>query len=126
MIRIKMTGAPPRFRLCPDCGEAHEASDWPDNHRHWEEVVCSPSVVRDGLDDLFHPMTNARIDSKREFSRITKEQGGIEVGNEEQKDTRKMDAITPDEVAQAKAKVDQGYVPHPEQATAQETRDVIA
>ncbi len=125
-MKIKLSGSPPRYRLCPDCGQAHDVTEWPDNHRRYDEAVCFPSVVRDGLDDLFHPMTNQRLDSKREFSRITKENGGIEVGNEEQKDTRKMDEISTDEVAQAKAKVDQGYVPRPEYASAQETRDVIA
>lgn len=115
-----------RYRVCPDCGTMHDVSDWPGNHRRWNEVLCRPSVIRDGLDDLFHPMDNNRYDSKRAFSRTTSELGGWEMGTEEQKDTRKFDEITQDEVAQAKAMVDQGYVPHPEQATKAETLEVIS
>lgn len=118
-----------KFRRCRACGDYHWTNAWPANHVEpvpERSALSSPSVVRDGLDDLYHPMTlNQRVDSKREFSRITKEMGGIEVGTDEQKDTRKFDHITQDEVAEAKAKVDQGYVPHNEYATAKETSEAL-
>ena len=116
------------YRKCGACGDKHWTNAWPANHVEplpQRSSLPSPFVVRDGLDDLFHPMTNQRIDSKREFSRITKERGGIEVGTEEQKDTRKLDHITQDEVAEAVAKVNQGYVPHNEYATAKETSEAL-
>jgi len=110
-----------RYRVCPDCGDMHDVNDWPGNHVKWNEVVCSPSVVRDGLDDLFHPMDNNRYDSKRKFSAVTNELGGVEIGTSEQQDNRYYDTAKQDDVAQAKQMVDQGYKPNPETANLAQT-----
>ena len=118
-----------RYRRCGACGDYHWTNAWPANHVEpapKRSDLPSPSVIRDGLDDLFHPMTNGRFDSKRAFSRTTKELGGIEVGNDEQKEVRYVEEITADEVAQAYHMVDQGYVPRPETATAEETAEALA
>lgn len=117
-----------RYRRCKLCGELHALNAWPDNHRDLppqRSTLPSPSVIRDGLDDLWHPMDGKTYDSKAIFRRVTKEKGGIEVGNDEQKDTRFTDVVTVDEVARAKSMVDQGYRPSPAQATAQETSEMI-
>lgn len=118
-----------RYRKCGACGDYHWTNAWPANHvepQPQRSSLPSPSVVRDGLDDLVHPITNQRIDSKREFSRITAENGGIEIGNDEQKDMRYTDEVTADDVAQAYHMVDQGYKPRPETATADETIGALA
>lgn len=117
-----------RFRICKLCGELHALNAWPDNHREMppaRSMLPSPNVVRDGLDDLFHPMNNQRYDSKREFSRVTSQLGGIEVGNEVQKDTRYLDTASEADVAEAYHKVEQGYVPHLESANADDMASII-
>lgn len=100
-----------RYRVCPDCGEMHDVHDWPGNHRMWNEVVCCPMVIRDGLDDLWHPVDGKLYDSKSNFRRTTKESGGEEVGNELQKDARYDNTVTQDEVAKAYNMVSNGYKP---------------
>lgn len=100
-----------RYRVCPDCGFLHDVSAWPGNHRFWNEVLCAPSVHRDGLDDLWHPVDNKLYDSKSNFRKTTKQSGGDEVGNELQKSERYDNTVTFDQVAEAYNKVSQGYIP---------------
>lgn len=103
-----------RYRRCKLCGDLHAVNAWPDNHRDigpQRSTLPSPSVIRDGLDDLWHPMVGRKFDSKSEFRQVTKDNGGIEVGTDVQKDLRYDNTVSIDEVAQAKAMVDQGYRP---------------
>jgi len=115
-----------RYRVCPDCGAMHDVHDWPGNHRFWNEVVCMPMVIRDGLDDLRHPSDNKYYDSKRAFRQTTKDFGGEEIGNEDNPDNRWVDQITMDDIHEAKQKVDQGYKPAPASATSEDMAGLAA
>lgn len=102
------------YRKCKYCGEFHATNDWPDNHRDPPPArshLSAPAIDRDGLDDLWHPVDGKRYDSKHAFRQTTRASGGDEVGNEVQKDQRRMDKVTHDEVAKAAAMVSQGYKP---------------
>lgn len=103
-----------RYRICKLCGDMHDMSAWPDNHRDLppqRSALPSPYFISDAIDNLFHPGDSKTYDSKSEFRRATKESGGIEIGTDEQKDMRYYDTISEAEVAQAKQMVDQGYQP---------------
>jgi hypothetical protein len=118
-----------RFRRCLVCGDYHWTSEWPDNHREpvpERSALPAPYFISDTMDALFHPVTNQMIDSKRQFSAITKASGQIELGTEVQEDRRHYDIIQPSEVALAKQMVDQGYSPKAANATVEETQNVIA
>lgn len=118
-----------RFRLCKYCGDFHNVAMWPDNHRDPEPArseLPSPYFISDTMDALFHPSDNRMYDSKTAFRQTTEAYGGIEMGTEQPEDRRWADTVTPEEVNTARQMVDQGYVPHPEQATADEMQDVIA
>lgn len=102
------------YRRCKYCEQWHDVANWPDNHREpppKRSHLSAPHVDRDGLDDLWHPSDGKHYDSKSAFRAATKRSGGEEVGNDVQRDTRKMDTVTPDEVAKATAMVSQGYKP---------------
>lgn len=71
-----------RFRVCPDCGEMHDVNDWPSNHRFWNEVLCTPSVISD-VQPATMSMGNGKIyDSKSEMRKHYKRDGWVEVGND--------------------------------------------
>jgi hypothetical protein len=71
-----------RYRVCPDCGEMHDVHDWPDNHRFWNEVLCTPSVISD-VQPPTMSMGNGKIyDSKSEMRKHYKQDGWVEVGND--------------------------------------------
>jgi hypothetical protein len=60
----------------------------PEEERKKERKRSAFNVISDYLPDLIHPCTGKRMDSKSEFRKVTKAKGGIEVGNEVQKDRR--------------------------------------
>lgn len=64
-MKINITGAAPRFRICPDCGEAHDIHDWPDNHARPEERLATPSVVADTMPHIQGQHDGKWYDSKR-------------------------------------------------------------
>lgn len=103
-----------RYRRCGACGEYHWTDAWPANHvepiRERSDLPA-PMLVLDTMDALWHPHTGQMMDSKSAFRAITKTSGGEEVGNEVQRDNRRTDTVTKDEVAQAAAMVKQGYKP---------------
>lgn len=113
-------------RICPDCGLLHDVQEWPENHRLWNEVLCAPMVIRDGLDDLFHPCDNRRYDSKRAFRKTTTAYGRIEVGTEPIKDRRWVDKPAAEDVYVAKQMVEQGYQPHLATADKSDMNSIIA
>ncbi len=118
-----------RYRRCKACGDYHWLSEWPANHVEPGpplRLLEAPMVIRDGLPDLFHPCDNQHYDSKREFRKVTKAHGREEIGNDPIKDKRWVDRISAADVAEAKQMVDQGYRPHNETATADDTASVIA
>lgn len=102
------------FRRCRACGDFHWTDNWPANHVEpapERSELPMPMLALDTMDALWHPHTGQMIDSKSEFRAITKASGGEEVGNEVQRDTRRNDEVTKDEVAQAVQMVKQGYRP---------------
>lgn len=118
-----------RSRLCKVCGERHWESAWPGNHvepRPERSILSSPYVISDTMDATFNPTNNRLYDSKHDFREATKINGGIEIGNDEQKDTRYVDTVTAADIAEAKQMVDQGYRPHSEDATAEQTGAALA
>lgn len=109
-----------RYRKCRACGEYHWTSQWPANHVEpvpERSLLPSPMVIRDALDDLFHPCDSKIYDSKSAFRKTTERYGGVELGNDENKDRRWVDDVKQDEIAVAKQMVDQGYKPAPANAT---------
>lgn len=78
-----------RYALCRHCGDLHQYGRWPDNCKDDPPArsdLPAPYVVRDslpgGVNGLYHHGVAKRTDSKRDFRRLTKECGCIEVGNE--------------------------------------------
>lgn len=76
-----------RFRLCRYCEELHQTNKWP--HNCMPEPVkrselAAPFVIRDdlGFNGIYHHAALKRIDSKRAYSKATREHGCIELGNE--------------------------------------------
>lgn len=59
----------------------HEAA--PRNH--------GPRVITDTMPAMVHPCNGKRYDSKSAFRAETRARGLVEVGNETQRDTRRMD-----------------------------------
>lgn len=114
-----------KYRICPDCGMLHDVHDWPEQHRFWNESLCAPSVIRDGIDDLWHPSTNKTTDSKSHFRQMTKDSGCEEIGTEVQQDRRVVTEITEADVHTAYQMVEQGYKPHSPTATADDTASVL-
>ncbi len=50
-----------------------------------------PYVQSDYLPDMKHPITGKTMDSKSQFRAVTRAHGCVEVGNEVQRDTRRME-----------------------------------
>lgn len=67
-----------RFRICPDCGDAHDKYDWPDNHRRPEEVLSAPSVISDTQPHIQSMATGQWFDSKSELRKTYKPSGNRE------------------------------------------------
>ena len=47
-------------------------------------------VISDTMDALRHPITGRIMDSKSQFRSVTRAHGCVEVGNERQRDTRRL------------------------------------
>lgn len=102
------------YRKCHFCGDFHDVANWPSNHVDAAPARSdfpSPCVNSDQMDDTWHPHNGQYYDSKSSFRAVTKQSGGEEVGNEVQKDQRKNDLATKDDVAKAYNMVSQGYKP---------------
>jgi hypothetical protein len=54
---------------------------------------AGPFVISDALPDLTHPITGKPMDSKSNFRAVTRAAGCVEVGNEAQRDTRRIDGF---------------------------------
>lgn len=52
---------------------------------------AGPFVISDSIPDLHHPITGKRMDSKSQFRAVTRANGCVEVGNEQQVDKRRVD-----------------------------------
>jgi hypothetical protein len=52
-----------------------------------------PFVVSDYLPELKHPITGKRMDSKSQFRAVTRAYGCVEVGNDTQRDTRRLEGF---------------------------------
>lgn len=48
------------------------------------QEVLSHQIITDSMSDTWHPIDGKHYDSKSAFRRVTKQHGGIEVGNERQ------------------------------------------
>lgn len=76
-----------RQRFCRKCGKWHEIDSWPyecydiSSHARSDDIPV-PNFISDTTEPLEHPLTGKFYTSKREFSRITKERGYEEVGND--------------------------------------------
>lgn len=104
-----------RYRICKQCGEMHDLRAWPDNHRDappQRSKLSAAMVIRDNIDDLWHPSNGNYYDSKAKFREVTKANGGIEVGTELQKDIRYDTTVSDADVAKAYQMVEQGYKPN--------------
>ncbi len=51
----------------------------------------APSVISDIMPAMRHPITQKVMDSKSGFRAVTRAHGCVEVGNEVQRDTRRVD-----------------------------------
>lgn len=51
----------------------------------------APQVISDTMQALRHPITGKPMDSKSQFRSVTRAHGCVEVGNEVQRDTRRID-----------------------------------
>lgn len=50
-------------------------------------------VITDTMQAMRHPITGKLMDSKSQFRAVTRAHGCVEVGNETQRDTRKLDGF---------------------------------
>lgn len=117
-----------RFRICKLCGDLHDLSAWPDNHRDFPPArsnLSAPYFISDQIDDLWHPTDGKIYDSKSEFRKTTRINGREEIGTDIQSDKRYTDTVTSAEVAEAMHMVEQGYKPAPIAATADDMASVI-
>lgn len=48
------------------------------------------AVISDTMPEMRHPITGRLMDSKSQFRRVTRAHGCVEVGNDQQRDTRKL------------------------------------
>lgn len=76
-----------RQRFCRGCGNWHDVEAWPSecyviSERKASDVMPLPMFISDTMSPLEHPLTGLHYTSKREFSRITRERGYEEVGND--------------------------------------------
>ena len=76
-----------RERFCRACNGWHEVDSWPREcyvivERAQSDTIPVPYFISDTTEPLEHPLTGKYYTSKREFSRITKERGYEEVGND--------------------------------------------
>lgn len=55
------------------------------------DVGRAPSVISDTMQAMRHPITQKVMDSKSGFRAVTRAHGCVEVGNETQRDTRRVD-----------------------------------
>lgn len=74
-------------RFCRMCRNWHDVEEWPAECFPKAALARSdslpvPNVISDHMDPTFHPCTGETIDSKARFSKITKANGCIEVGND--------------------------------------------
>lgn len=82
--------------------------------RQFRSDYPSPQVIRDGLDDLRHPATGRPVDSKRKFSKITRDHGCVEIGTAYDNGWTpkpEYDPVTAADVAEAAAMVEAGHKP---------------
>jgi hypothetical protein len=76
-----------RERFCRVCKGWHEVNSWPVecyviSSPAQSDTLPVPYFISDTQEPLEHPLTGKFYTSKREFSRITKERGYEEVGND--------------------------------------------
>lgn len=88
-MKIKVSGAAPRFRICPDCGDAHDVHDWPDNHARPDERLSRPHYISDDQPFIKNMVDGKMYDSKAKMRKTYHPSGNekgeryIEMGNEE-------------------------------------------
>jgi hypothetical protein len=79
-----------RYRrfVCKYCGDLHTRGAVPDNCKDAPPARSdypSPMVIRDdlgaGVNGLWHPAANRMIEGRREFRRVTREHGCVELGD---------------------------------------------
>lgn len=56
-----------------------------------QRVGSGPQVISDTMSAMRHPVTGKLMDSKSQFRRVTRAAGCVEVGNEVQRDARRVD-----------------------------------
>ena len=71
-------------------------------------------VIRDTIDETWHPSDGKYYTSKSKFRQVTKAHGGIEVGNEKQVTRQTWNRVTREDVAKAVQMVNNGYRPRVE------------
>lgn len=76
-----------RERFCRVCKGWHDVGSWPSacyviSSHAQSDTLPVPYLISDTQEPLEHPLTGKFYTSKREFSRITKERGYEEVGND--------------------------------------------
>jgi hypothetical protein len=71
----------------------------------------APMLVRDQIDPLWHPSDGREYESKSEFRSITRQHGGIEVGNDRQEPAKHVDMSIKDDVGTAIQMLREGYKP---------------
>lgn len=68
-------------------------------------------IIRDTMDQTWHPSDGKHYDSKSRFRQVTKAHGGIEVGTEKQTQRPEYNRVSKADVAKAVEMVNQGYRP---------------
>jgi hypothetical protein len=75
-----------RERYCRHCSNWHSVDAWPYECypvvESRSDTFPIPNFISDTTEPLEHPLTGKFYTSKREFSRITRERGYEEVGND--------------------------------------------
>ncbi len=82
-----------------------------DNRQRSE--LGAPMLIRDQMDALRHPITGDRVDSKAQFRGITRQNGGVEVGNDKIDVSPTRDTTYEKDVGEAIRKLNSGYTPPP-------------
>ncbi len=80
-----------------------------DNRQRSE--LSAPMLIRDQMDALRHPITGDMVESKAQFRGITRQNGGVEVGNDKANVSPPKDTSYGNDVGAAIQKLNSGYRP---------------
>ena len=94
-----------------DCGDGRSVFRKIEHHERQRSDLPAPRLHLDTMKPLWHPSNGKTYDSKSEFRSVTKANGGVEIGNEVQKQNLPGSDLSKADVGEAIRQVKAGYKP---------------